>query len=93
MQQIVVAYDISDNKRRNRIAKCLSGYGIRVNFSVFECSLKSKAVSKMKAELKDIIKDDKDSIRIYQLCKDCAEKTETCGCGLPGFAEGGLMYV
>ena len=40
MIQVVVAYDIAYNKRRNKIAKCLEGYGIRVNYSVFECVLK-----------------------------------------------------
>jgi len=36
MVQVVVAYDISNDKRRNKVAKCLQGYGERVNFSIQE---------------------------------------------------------
>ena len=37
----VAVYDISDDKERDRVAKALEGYGIRVQFSVFECRLTS----------------------------------------------------
>ena len=33
----VVAYDIKEDRKRARVSKILEKYGIRVNFSVFEC--------------------------------------------------------
>jgi CRISPR-associated protein Cas2 len=35
----VVAYDIADDGRRNRVARFLEGWGRRVQKSVFECEL------------------------------------------------------
>jgi CRISPR-associated protein Cas2 len=33
----IVAYDVEDNRQRDKIAKLLEKYGIRINLSVFEC--------------------------------------------------------
>ena len=35
----IAVYDVSDNKERERVAKVLEGYGIRVQKSSFECVL------------------------------------------------------
>lgn len=35
----VVTYDIPSDKRRQKVAKLLEGYGRRVQYSVFECLL------------------------------------------------------
>lgn len=35
----IVSYDIADDKRRDKIAKVLLGYGDRVQYSVFCCTL------------------------------------------------------
>ena len=85
MKRIVVAYYIADTKRRNKIAKCLEGYGIRVNYSVFECVLKPGPMKKMKKKLNSLLNEDEDTIRIYQLCKDCIQKVDVFGDGLNGF--------
>ena len=91
--QIVVAYDIADDKRRNRVAKCMEGYGLRVNYSVFECVLKPQKLKKMKQELNKLIKPSEDSIRIYRLCRSCIAETETMGVGPERFEQLGLIYI
>ncbi|RMF87586.1 MAG: CRISPR-associated endonuclease Cas2, partial [Nitrospinota bacterium] len=53
---VVVSYDITDDKRRNRIHKALKNYGERVQFSVFECNLSPEQVMRMQHSLKKIIK-------------------------------------
>ncbi|MEA3415506.1 MAG: CRISPR-associated endonuclease Cas2 [Thermodesulfobacteriota bacterium] len=93
MVQVVVAYDISNDKRRNKVAKCLQGYGERVNFSVFECILKAGSFARMKKELKELVKHKEDNIRIYLLCKDCIKKTEVIGGGTQGFNNSPLLYI
>jgi CRISPR-associated protein Cas2 len=35
----VVTYDISIDKRRTKLSDLLEGYGVRVNYSVFEVEL------------------------------------------------------
>ena len=77
----VLAYDIADDRRRQKIAKICESTAERVQGSVFEAYL-------TKMELKELIKrvdmvfDQKeDSLRIYFLCADCREKIETEGLG------------
>ena len=93
MIQVVVAYDIKDDKRRNRIAKCLQGYGSRVNFSVFECILKAGPFMKMKEELNRLTKQKDDNVRIYQVCRECIKKAEVIGSGPEGFDSENILYV
>lgn len=51
---IVVAYDIIDDKRRNRVAKTMEDYGTRVQYSVFECVLEEEYLTEMVDTLKNI---------------------------------------
>ena len=36
---VLMIYDIVDNKRRNKMVKCLEAYGVRVQKSAFEALL------------------------------------------------------
>jgi len=38
----VIAYDITDDRRRERVSTFLEDYGLRVNYSVFECELEGE---------------------------------------------------
>jgi CRISPR-associated protein Cas2 len=75
---IVAAYDIADDKRRNKICDILSSYGQRVNYSVFECFLGDKDISRLKSKIERHLKE-KDIVLYYYLCKDCIEKIERIG--------------
>ena len=74
-------YDVIDDKRRRRVARCLESMGKRVQYSVFEVYLYPKELEKINEELADYIKPKKDSIRIYFLCGQCKEKIQTLGLG------------
>lgn len=76
---IVVAYDIADDRRRNKICDTLSSYGQRVNYSVFECFLKEKDILKLKNRIERYMKKGEDVVLYYYLCKDCLEKIERIG--------------
>jgi CRISPR-associated protein Cas2 len=80
MQNIVVVYDISDNKTRRIVGEILEGYGKRVNRSVFECQIKN---SKTRAMLEDALKSeldrDTDSLRIYTVCANCISTSTVLG--------------
>ena len=47
---IVVCYDISDNKRRNKMVKLLERYLFRVQRSVFEAMLTNQKTDQLKRE-------------------------------------------
>jgi len=72
----VIAYDIADDRRRQKIVKVLEPIGVRINFSVFECMLTPLQVEKVEVELSSLIKSKEDSIAIYPVCKECFSKIE-----------------
>lgn len=76
---ILISYDITDNKRRNKICNTLKNYGTRVQFSVFECLLENKDLIRLKSRLLKLIKEDEDKLRIYQLCESCKKNILTYG--------------
>jgi CRISPR-associated protein Cas2 len=64
----VVCYDITNDRRRNRVAKVLLGYGERVQESVFECHLNNALLRRLQAELLPLIDSHSDRLRYYPLC-------------------------
>jgi CRISPR-associated endonuclease Cas2 len=49
---LVVAYDVTHDRRRTRVVKILKNYGERVQYSVFECrNLSSRQLEKMQKEI------------------------------------------
>ena len=72
MLRCVIVYDIIDNKRRKKVSDLLEKHGDRVNKSVFECIFKNKEqLNMMILELTETINRKKDSVRIYNICKNC----------------------
>ena len=78
----VIAYDIVDDKRRNKIASTLEGYGDRVQYSVFECNLSRSELKELTDKLKEHLDPEVDSIRIYMICESCRVKMEVIGLGM-----------
>ena len=75
----VVAYDISDDKRRTKIHKILKGFGQWTEFSLFECFLTKKELLQMRAKLDKHLNPREDRVRIYAICETCLAKIETVG--------------
>ncbi len=67
---LLVAYDSTNTKRRNKIAKTLEAYGVRVNYSVFEVEIPKSKLKELIESLKKNSDPKKDHIRIYQLNKE-----------------------
>ena len=74
---IVVAYDISDDKRRTRLHKRLLDFGTPVQYSVFECLLAEKDWARLQRAVRRTIKPRLDQVRYYFLCEMCRGKIET----------------
>ena len=80
MAYYVVAYDISDDKRRRKVGEALEAFGKRVNYSVFEIQIKSKAqLRALEESLLKELKPKYDSLRFYHLCQNCVEKSWSLG--------------
>ena len=89
-QFVVVAYDIADDRRRQKIARLLVQYGIRCNESVFECLLTGPKIRKLKQQLAKLADEKEDSILYYYLCLPCVMKRDSLG-KKPGFAPEVIM--
>ena len=75
----LVAYDISNPKRLRKIAKICEDFGIRVEYSVFECDLKEEDFQRLMSDLRLWIEPEEDCILAYRICKSCVTQIESYG--------------
>ena len=75
----LVAYDVRDPKRLQKVARKCQNYGIRVEYSVFECDLTQDDFSSMWQELKDLIDATDDRILAYRICRSCVTHIASMG--------------
>ncbi|MFP4041028.1 MAG: CRISPR-associated endonuclease Cas2 [Desulfosudaceae bacterium] len=80
--RMIVAYDISDPKRLQRVAKVMKDFGVRVQKSIFEVSLSSSAFRQMKARLEEEIQWESDGVKYFPLCERCESRLEIIGQGI-----------
>lgn len=88
MMFIIASYDISDNRRRTSVAKILEGFGVRVQYSVFECDLSARQLERLEGLLWRVIKPEEgDDVRLYFLCQGCLPKRMRLGFELTAVRE------
>lgn len=63
----MIAYDVSDDKRRNRIFDTLTDHGERVQFSVFFCELSPQEWARLRGLLIGLINAREDQIIVLDL--------------------------
>ena len=51
----IVIYDIADPKRLRRMDRLISGYGYRIQYSVFLCSLSRTMKAELENEIRQVI--------------------------------------
>lgn len=78
---MIIAYDIADPKRLNRIARVMLDYGVRVQKSIFEVSITPKAFHDLKKRVEKIIVAEADGVKYFPLCESCAGAVEIIGQG------------
>lgn len=77
-----VATDASGGKRRLRkVAEVCEDFGQRVQYSVFECSVESGDLHRLREQLLDVIDAGEDSLRIYHLPSSYEDSVEQHGKG------------
>ena len=72
---LLVVYDISNDRRRTRLHDVLLNYGTPVQYSVFECLLPPRKVDSLHKAVRKVIRPQKDRVRFYSLCAECAGRT------------------
>jgi CRISPR-associated protein Cas2 len=76
---ILICYDISDNKRRRKVYKLLESYGIRTQYSIFELEVNKFEKDNIKEKILNILDQETDRIYFFTLCKECKEKIDRIG--------------
>ena len=76
----LVAYDITDNKRLNRVRDFLKGYSTGGQKSVYECFLSEGELRRVVTGLDDIIEPEEDRVHIFAL--DGRSRVHTLGIAL-----------
>jgi CRISPR-associated protein Cas2 len=82
-RRLVVAYDVADDGRRERVARVLEDYGVRVQYSVFECVLGRAAYRQLRRVLAARIDPAEDAVAFYRLCRGCGARVRRIGCPPP----------
>ena len=75
-QFVVVVYDISNDRRRTRLHTVLLDYGSPVQYSVFECLLDEKDLTRMRDAVNKVIRPRADHVRFYYLCATCVKRVQ-----------------
>lgn len=86
----VIAYDVSDDGRRTRLASLLLDYGDRVQKSVFEAKLTREELKALLARAAKYLEED-DRLRVYRLCQGCARHVASLGRQPDPAAEGCII--
>jgi len=81
-KRYLIAYDVSDDKRRTAIFKTLMGNGDHVQFSVFLCQLSDVELARLKGNLGQSVNARQDQVVILDLGpadNDLASRFECIG--------------
>ena len=92
-RNLLICYDTPSTKRRNKIASLLEGYGVRVNYSVFEVSANDTKLKILETELIKLLKPKEDNLRIYHICEACLLKSKTLCDGKEPFLLSDTMFL
>ncbi len=79
---VAVAYDVPETPVRDRIARLLEGRGVRVQRSVFECTVESQHYESFCQALRAALGRHAGEIRIYRLCGECNRASRRIGRGV-----------
>ena len=64
---MVIAYDITDNKRRRKLFRVLKSWKLSAQYSVFECKLTRVEASELFLQLTDLLNEEKDMLLLARL--------------------------
>lgn len=70
---VVIAYDVSEDSRRARLAALLQQHGDRIQFSVFLCRLDDDELAGLVNDAERIVNVHTDSLYVLRQCPTCWE--------------------
>lgn len=79
-EDFLIAYDITDDRRRGRLFRLLHRWGEPVQKSVFHCRVRVGALPSLQREVDDLIQHDEDGVLYCPLCSRCRGRVIAAGC-------------
>lgn len=76
---VIIAYDISSERRLARVARYCEDYAVRVQYSVFECRLPVVEFDGFWSGLVKLIEAKHDRLVAYRVCAQCAKDIRMAG--------------
>ena len=76
---VLIAYDVANERRLQKVAKTCEGFGMRVQYSLFECHLTETELDDLWDRLESLIDDTEDRIVAYRLDSRSSSLTRTAG--------------
>lgn len=77
-----IAYDIVDDKRRNKLHKFLKQYGLNVQKSIFQCVLSKDILNELIVKMREFMDEKEDKLYVYPVCEKCLNSALSDGNGL-----------
>ena len=81
MPYVIVAYDITDDARRLRVARKLRDALDRVQRSVYEGEIDIPQVERLVTRVVPLLEEEQDTLRVYVLCAACQRRIRVYGHG------------
>ncbi len=78
---VLIAFDISDDKKRRLLSKSLKTYGTWVQRSLFEMFVEGSDLGMIIGIIDEIIDHETDKVKIYTFCERCRENKDLIGWG------------
>jgi len=75
----LVAYDITDDRTRDRLAKILLDFGKRLQESLFLCEIDPDQKAKLLERAKKVVNPIEDKLHLIPICNQCWENVEAIG--------------
>lgn len=79
--QALIAFDVTDDKRRYRLTRVLLDYGERIQESVFWIDCEDELLDRIRQRVSKVLDVTLDNYWMVPVCGACSKKVETIGIG------------
>ncbi|HOB52813.1 MAG TPA: CRISPR-associated endonuclease Cas2 [Acidobacteriota bacterium] len=78
-EDVLIAYDIADNRRRGRLFRLLHRWGQPLQESVFHCRVRPGGLPRLRREVDRLIRHEEDGVLYCPLCPRCLDRMIAAG--------------
>lgn len=76
---VIIAYDVSDDDRRARLAALLGRHGVRIQKSVFQCVLDTATAHDLIEQAESLLNLNHDVLHLFPQCEPCSSSQHAIG--------------